>query len=77
MLIKLQVMPRLLIKKELTKLKQLLTELQPKVMLPSKRKELKLTKKLKMPLNLLIRPLIKPPKLSRMLLPSEDQTNEF
>jgi len=76
MLIKLLVMPRLLPKKELTKLKPLLMELQPKVMLPSKKKVLKLTKKLKMPLNLLIRPLIKPSKLSRML-PSEDQTNEF
>lgn len=77
MLIKLQVMPRLLIRRELIKLKQLLMELPPKVMLPSRKKELKLTKKLKMPLNLLTRPLIKPSKLSRMPPLSEDQTNEF
>ena len=75
-LIKLLVMPRLPLKKELIKLKLLLTELPLKVMLPSKRRELKSTKKLMMLLNLLIRPLIKPSKLSRMLL-SEDQTNEF
>ena len=71
MLIKLQVMPRPKTRLELKKLKLLLKELPLRVMPQSKRKELRLTKKLTMLPKLLMEPPIKLPKLSRMPLKHE------
>ena len=75
--IKLLVMLKMPTKKELTKLPLLLMPLLLKAMLPSKRKEKRLTLKLLMQLSLLIRPQTKLLKQSRMLPPSEDAQIEF
>ena len=72
MLIKLLEMLKLQIKKELIKSLLLLKELPPKVMPPSRKQETKSTKKLRTPLELLIKLQIKPKKQSRMLLPSDE-----
>ena len=72
MLIKLLEMLKLQIKKEPIKSLLLLKELPPKVMPPSRKQETKSTKKLRTPLELLIKLQIKPKKQSRMLLPSDE-----